>query len=75
MNFPIIVEHNEVDGWHVYITDAFPGFYVASTDEEKARRDIIPSINKLIELDTGVNVGITEDQILIVKRICSVDTS
>jgi len=66
MNFPIIVQHKEVDGWHVYITEAFPGFYVASIDGEKARNDLVPSINKLIELDTGIDVGITEDQILIV---------
>jgi len=66
MNFPIVVEHKEVDGWHVYITEAFPGFYVANVDKEKARNDLVPSINQLIELDTGINVGITEDQILII---------
>jgi len=66
MDFPIIVNHKEVDGWHIYITDAFPGFYVANADKEKARSDLVPSINKLIELDTGINIGITEDQILIV---------
>jgi predicted RNase H-like HicB family nuclease len=66
MNFPIIFEHKEVDGWHVFITDAFPGFYAASKDEEKARNDIIPSLNKLIELDLGINLGITEQQILII---------
>ena len=66
MTFPIIIEHKEIDGWHVYITDAFPGFYVANVDKEKARSDIVPSINKLIELDTGIDVGITEEQILFV---------
>jgi len=66
MNFPIIIEHKELDGWHIYITEAFPGFYVANIDNEKARNDLVPSINKLIELDTGIDVGITEDQILIV---------
>ena len=66
MEFPIVVKYSEVDGWHVYVTDAFPGFFVASSDKHKARSDLIPSINKLIELDTGIDVGITEDQILIV---------
>lgn len=66
MNFPVLIEYKEVDGWYIYICNDFPGFYVASIDKEKARRDIIPSLNKLIELDTGVNVGITEDQILVV---------
>jgi hypothetical protein len=66
MEFPIVIKYREVDGWHVYVSDAFPGFYVASSDKYKARSDLVPSINKLIELDTGVEVGITEDQILII---------
>lgn len=66
MEFPILIQYKEVDGWHIYIAETFPGFYVGSIDKEKARNAIIPSINKLIELDTGVNVGITEDQILII---------
>jgi predicted RNase H-like HicB family nuclease len=66
MNFPVLVQHKETDGWHIYICDDFPGFYVASKDKEKARKDIVPSLNKLIELDTGVDIGLTEDQILVV---------
>lgn len=66
MEFPIPIQYKEVDGWHVYISDSFPGFYVASADKEKARNNIIPSINKLIELDTGIDIGITEEQIVII---------
>ncbi len=66
MNFPVLIQHKEVDGWHIYICDDFPGFYVASNDKDKARKDVVPSLNKLIELDTGVNVGLTENEILII---------
>lgn len=66
MDFPVLIQHKEVDGWTIYISNSFPGFYVASQDKDKARKDIVPSLNKLIELDTGVEIGLTEDQILIV---------
>ena len=48
------------------LSDDFPGFYVASPDEEKARNDIVPVLNKLIKLDLGIELGITEQQILII---------
>ena len=66
MDFPVLIQYKEVDGWHIYICDSFPGFYVASTNKDKARKDIVFSLNKLIELDTGVDIGFTEDQILVV---------
>ena len=62
----ILIQHKMVDGWHVFITDDFPGFYVASIDKEKAIKDIVPSLNKLIELDLGIDMCITEQQILII---------
>jgi hypothetical protein len=66
MDFPVVVKYKAVDDWHIYICDSFPGFYVASRNKEKARNDIVPSLNKLIELDTGVDIGLTEDSIIIV---------
>ncbi len=68
MNFPVLIHYKEVDEWHIYTCDSFPGFYAASFDKDKARNDIVPSLNKLIELDTGVNVGLTENEILIIER-------
>jgi len=67
MQFPIVINYKISDEWHIYITEAFPGFYVASRDKELARKELVPAINKLIEYDTGVDVGITEDQILIIQ--------
>lgn len=51
----IEVSYKHVDGWHIFQSREMPGFYVSNRDPKVAFESIGPTIEKLVELDTGVS--------------------
>ena len=54
----IKVQYKQRDDWHVFFSDELPGFYCAHKNARKAVRNIVPSLEQLIELDGGVKVKV-----------------
>lgn len=54
----IRVQYKQADGWHVFFSDELPGLYVANKNPRKALKNVVPSIEQLIELDGGVKVRV-----------------
>jgi len=50
----IEISYKHIDGWHIFQSREMPGFYVSNRDPKAAFESIGPTIEKLVELDTGV---------------------
>lgn len=48
------VEYKNADDWHVFSSRDLPGLYVASHDPEAAYNDVANAIEKLLQLNEGV---------------------
>lgn len=57
----ICAKYKNVDGWHIFESDAMPGLYVASKDAEAAYADVGPSIELLFKLDEGIDCKATPE--------------
>jgi hypothetical protein len=55
------VDYKNVQGWHVFTSEALPGLYVASEDPERAYDDVAGAIALLVELDTGIACQVTPE--------------
>jgi hypothetical protein len=54
----IWVTYRFIDGLHVYTSDDVYGLYVANQDPERAYNAVAPSLQKLINLNEGMNCRI-----------------
>lgn len=55
----ILVEYKNVEGWHVFSSPDMVGLYVASKEAEVAYNDVSVAIQKLMRLNSGVEVQVT----------------
>lgn len=46
------IDYRRIDGWHILQASKFPGLYVANRNRALVCRSLLPSLAKLIELDT-----------------------
>ena len=50
----IRVDYKNVDGWHVFSSEKIAGLYVASQNAEEAYNDVCTALEKLLELNEGI---------------------
>lgn len=58
----VAVKHEHRDGWHTFTSPQLPGLCVASTDLQKAYKDVALSIETLILLNCGQAVRAVAEQ-------------
>ncbi|SEP41635.1 hypothetical protein SAMN02990966_05948 [Rhodospirillales bacterium URHD0017] len=54
----VVVNRKAKNGFYVYTSDALPGLYVASRDDQRAYDDVLESIRQLYHLDFGMDVEV-----------------
>jgi hypothetical protein len=57
----IDIRYKQVDGMHIFDSAQVPGFYVANRDPKRAFDSIIPTIEMLVKLDTGIDCTATAE--------------
>lgn len=49
------VEYQNIDGYHIFTSDAIFGLYIASKDAGKALNQICPTIERLVQHNHGLS--------------------